>query len=204
MVYKIGMLSLSALISVHALCSGKDLFMVHFDEFDEIISQMKSFRKELATLEESLTTQHTKDQKNTPKINCQDDQKNTLITIEHIPLMEDQKELSVNAHVSYNKDEHPNNIAITVGAYKIDVQYHQEDGYLSIHSAYQSETKKEDKNTKQAQLFHYSARKGQPIIGSLDLENVVIEADHANNRLTITIPKTEIKSKQKKIEVTKI
>ncbi|RTL06801.1 hypothetical protein EKK58_03755 [Candidatus Dependentiae bacterium] len=204
MVYKIGILSLSTLISVHALFSGKDPFMVHFDEFDDIITQMKSFRKELETLEQQWETEYTKNQPNSPTITCKDNQNSTTITIEHIPLMEDQKEIPVNAHVGYNKDDHANNISITIGLYKIDIQYHQEDRYLLINTTYQAEAKKEDQKIKQAQTFHYSGRKGQTVIGNLELEKVAIQADHAKNCLCITIPKAEVKSKQKKIEVTKV
>lgn len=204
MVYKIGLLNLSILISIHALCSGKDPFMVHFDEFDDIISQMKLFRKELETLEQQWETQYTKNQSNSPKISCKDNQNNTIVTIENIPLMEDQKEIPVNAQVDYNQDDHANNITLTIGAYKIDLQYHQEDRYLLINTTYQTEAKKEDKKVKQAQTFHYSSRKGQTIIGTLELENVSVQADHAKNIINITIPKVEVKSKQKKIEVTKV
>jgi hypothetical protein len=190
-------------ISMHAFFNGRDPFTVHFDEFDDIINQMKSFRKELKTLEQNLTDIDPKEHKNHPTVAYAEDQKNLIITIKNIPLTFEQKDISIDANISYDQDDRAQSVHLTAGDYKIDIYYNENDQYISTNIMHQSSTKKEEKDSKLSQASHYHSRKVQTIRGKMDIEKLTVVADHAHNSITVTILQKEEKSRHKKVSVSK-
>jgi hypothetical protein len=203
MAYQTLILFLTFTISIQAFFNGKDPLMVHFDEFDDIINQMQSFRKELETLEQSLTNTYTKEHKNHPTIAYAEDQKNIIMTIQNIPLTVDQKEVSVDASITYDEDDNAQSVHITAGDYKIDIFYNENDQYVGTNVMYKSSNKKEEKDAKLSQAFQYNSRKGQTISAKIEFEKLTVAADHSHNTVTVTIPKKEEKSRHKKIPIQK-
>lgn len=201
---------LASPFSARSLDVGFDSFSGFFDAFDDLMKQQREMlQKTFDKVHQDWNDQMGRFQKEQMRLKVDDQDAAVVLTVDDIQLSEDGKELPVNADIVYGNKQETKELKIHAGQSKLKIRY--QDGLLDasvVMQVVQTEDQVNDaKNEADAKKVHkshamqFSTRKAMSVLGELDLEKVQIEADYKNNRIMVTLPKTEVSKNHKKVLV---